>query len=307
MSAFDAEPLAPELIRPLLNDRPLKAAAFIVTIYGDVVEPRGGVLWMGNLITLCAEVGISESLVRTAVSRLVSAGQLVGEKAGRRSYYRLAPAARAEFAAASRVLFDQPEDGGWEFVHLSGDTADTTMRALERVGYARVAARLAVGPKRHVETIDGALVFEARAVSGHAELQRFAAEYWDLPAAARAYDSFVGSFSALAERWGSPPQLAGPKALTLRLLLVHAYRLVVLRDPRLPPAALPDAWPGEAARILFSRLYVALSRAADRHIAGELSSMEGPLPERSPAVQRRLAALGRQAGSAADETAAASL
>lgn len=303
MPLADAEPLAPALIRALLNDRPLKAAAFIVTIYGDVVEPRGGVLWMGDLIALCAEVGISESLVRTAVSRLVSAGQLVGEKEGRRSYYRLAPAARAEFATASRVLFEQPGDDGWEFVHLFGEDADATMRALERVGYARIAPRLAVGPKRHVEAIDKALVFEARAVSGDGELQRFAAGYWDLPAAAMAYDSFLTNFAAVADGRGVSARPDGRKALTLRLLLVHAYRLVVLRDPRLPPAALPEAWPGEAARTLFSRLYVELSRAADRHVAAELTSMEGPLPERTAVLDRRLAALARRAGEAAGEAA----
>ncbi|MBN9053453.1 MAG: PaaX family transcriptional regulator, partial [Rhizobiales bacterium] len=61
-SAFGA------LLRAILAASPLKAAGFIVTIYGDVVEPRGDVVWTGNLIETCAAVGISETLVRTAVS-----------------------------------------------------------------------------------------------------------------------------------------------------------------------------------------------------------------------------------------------
>lgn len=68
------------------------AASFIVAVYGDVVVPRGEVLWMGSLIGICARIGISENLVRTATSRLVAAGRLEGERAGRRSFYRLAPA-----------------------------------------------------------------------------------------------------------------------------------------------------------------------------------------------------------------------
>ena len=52
-----------------------RAPAFLVTLYGDVVEPRGGTLWMGSLIECCAMHGLSESLVRTAVSRLVGAGR----------------------------------------------------------------------------------------------------------------------------------------------------------------------------------------------------------------------------------------
>ena len=65
-------------IATLLEDLRLTAASFIVTIYGDVALPRGEVLWMGSLIGVCARVGISENLVRTAVSRLVAAGRLEG-------------------------------------------------------------------------------------------------------------------------------------------------------------------------------------------------------------------------------------
>ncbi len=77
------EILADSFLRPF----PPKAAQLIVTIYGDIVEPRGGVLWMGDLISLCAGFSVNESLVRTAVSRLVSKGQLKGEREGRRSFY----------------------------------------------------------------------------------------------------------------------------------------------------------------------------------------------------------------------------
>ena len=62
-----------DLIRSILTGTELRSASFIVTLYGDVAVPRGGVLWTGTLIEICARVGISESLVRTAVSRLVTA------------------------------------------------------------------------------------------------------------------------------------------------------------------------------------------------------------------------------------------
>lgn len=71
------------LVSRILSSAQPRASSFIVTIYGDVVEPRGNVLWMGTLIECCARHGISESLVRTAVSRLVAAGRLEGERIGR--------------------------------------------------------------------------------------------------------------------------------------------------------------------------------------------------------------------------------
>ncbi|MEP5624759.1 MAG: PaaX family transcriptional regulator, partial [Hyphomicrobiales bacterium] len=88
-----------------LDPFPPKAAQLIVSIYGDIVEPRGGVLWMGDLIALCARFGVNESLVRTAVSRLVSRNQLSGERIGRRSYYGLTATARIEFHSAAELFF----------------------------------------------------------------------------------------------------------------------------------------------------------------------------------------------------------
>jgi len=98
-----------DLIRSLVDEfadrRPLRAGAFIVTLYGDAVVPRGGSLWIGNVIEACGAVGISETLVRTAVSRLVAAGRLDGLRIGRRSFYRLTEAARLEFERAAAVLY----------------------------------------------------------------------------------------------------------------------------------------------------------------------------------------------------------
>ena len=89
------------LIADLLVGHRLRANGFIITVYGDVAEPRGGRLWMATLIEICGSVGISETLLRTAVSRLVAAGRLEGARVGRRSSYRLTEAARREFAEAA--------------------------------------------------------------------------------------------------------------------------------------------------------------------------------------------------------------
>ena len=112
------------LVAQVLDGLSLRAGSFIVTIYGDVVEPRGGRLWMGALIEICARVGISESLVRTAVSRLVAAGQLEGERAGRRSFYGLTERARREFLAAAQIIFQPPPRPGWSLLWLPPELGD---------------------------------------------------------------------------------------------------------------------------------------------------------------------------------------
>jgi len=282
-----ADARASELIRQILAESPLKAAGFIVTIYGDVVEPRGGIAWIGNLIETCAEVGISETLVRTAVSRLVAAGQLSGEREGRRSYYRLSRSAGSEFAAAARVLFGVPEEGNWQFVHVSGPSVEDAMQTLKRAGYARLGSRLAVGTARLAPAAIPGLIFRADVPQDHEALKAFAWEYWDLPPHASAYETFLEQFGSIcdpAETIGISPATA----LIIRLLLVHRFRTVHLHDPRLPAAALPDNWPGKAARRLFSQLYLRLSPATDAFVARTFLTASGPLPASTPTTNLRL-------------------
>ena len=44
----------------MLEAFPVSAAPFVVTLYGDVVAPRGGELWTGNIVETLATVGIGE-------------------------------------------------------------------------------------------------------------------------------------------------------------------------------------------------------------------------------------------------------
>ena len=276
------------LLKAIIEEKPLKAAGFIVTIYGDVVEPRGGVVWTGNLIETCADVGISETLVRTAVSRLVAAGQLSGEREGRRSFYRLATPARTEFAAAARMLFGPPEAADWHFVQLTGSAPDETMQALERAGHARLGPRLAVGARPMPSLKQPAVLFRAEVVSGEGDLGAFATDHWNLAQHADAYRGFIERFKRLSDLLGSGARLSAAESLAARLVLVHQFRLVVLRDPRLPQAALPADWPGEEARRLFNDLYIRLSPEADLHVARHFVTADGALPEASEATLRRL-------------------
>ncbi len=61
---------------------PIRAGSLIITVFGDAVVPRGGVLSMASLIEIMRAFRVSESLVRTALSRLVSDGWFVSEGAG---------------------------------------------------------------------------------------------------------------------------------------------------------------------------------------------------------------------------------
>ena len=207
---------APRATDSLLDGERLRAAGFIVTLYGDVVEPRGGLLWMGTLVEVCALVGISETRVRTAVSRLVAAGRLEGTRDGRRSYYRLTEAARREFAAAAARVFAPPP-----------------RRRLDRRAAARRRGRGGAGARlrdaRARRCCSGRTPASApgargrpRAPTGGTAGRRCAAspsERWGLAAQAAAYAGFIARFAPLAadvgrgrpRGRGEPPRAPAPR------------------------------------------------------------------------------------------------
>lgn len=276
------------LIATLLAAVPLRATAMIVTIYGDVVVPRGGVLWMGTLVEICAALGISETLVRTAVSRLVGAGQLVGERVGRRSYYRLAEAAGQEFAGAARLLYGPASDASGWMIHHAPGLADDVIR---RAGLARIGADLYLRPAHDGAMAVPGLAFRAEVATGGADLPAYVAGLWPLDSHAAGYHAMIAQFRPVATWLAQGGALGPAQALVARLLLVHAYRGVLLRDPRLPVAALPADWPGAAARALFAQLYPLLSARADSYVGAHFDGGSGLLPAQTPQTQARLRTL----------------
>ncbi|MFN3688135.1 PaaX family transcriptional regulator C-terminal domain-containing protein [Salinarimonas sp.] len=255
--------------------RGLRAGSFIVTLYGDLARPRGGALWMGAIVEICAGVGISESLTRTAVSRLVEAGQLEGERIGRRSRYRLTARARAEFEAAARVLYgpDPAAEPVWTLVAMpAGEARAPAIEALSRRGFGHLGAGLAARPGDLAFDLPAAaadgLVFRAEPVRDGPALAAIAAAAWDLDGLSAEYRAFRARFAALEAALDGAPDPAA--ALCARLLLVHDFRRTALRDPQLPAAALPADWAGHAARAAFRRLHARLSSAAEPRIAALL-------------------------------------
>ena len=79
----------------------MRAGSLIITMFGDAIAPRGGVVWIGSLIRVLSEFGVSERLVRTSVFRLSKDDWLDVNPVGRRSYYRLTKGGVRRFEQAT--------------------------------------------------------------------------------------------------------------------------------------------------------------------------------------------------------------
>lgn len=268
--------------RLLAENGPPRAAAMIVTLYGDVIDPRGGELWMGDLIENCAKLGLSETLVRTAVSRLVSAGQLTGTRQGRRSYYSLTPSARVEYRrAAERIYGPLLPANGWSLL-ITPDSAETASTA----GFVHMGNGLWLAPGRVTHSTFGGTVMHSQSFGDTAALTRLVARHWDIGAHAQYYAHVLDRFTPVLDM--DCHAMDSHSALIVRLCLVHDYRNAILRDPCLPQDALPDDWPAPAARALFARLYASLTPACELAVPQAMSARDGPLAAATDLSRARL-------------------
>jgi phenylacetic acid degradation operon negative regulatory protein len=301
-------------IRRTLAEDPPRARSLVITVWGDSLAPHGGEVWLAGLIRLLAPLGINERLTRTSVFRLARDGWLAAETHGRQSRYRLTPEGRGRFEAAYRRIYAPPAtdwSGEWEIVIDPPLTARAAERArlrdeLRWDGFGTLASGLYVRPRTdgdaaaevaRVGARARAIVLHAHDVadSGAQTLAARVAAVWDLASLARSYRQFLARFGRVIDRFRMRDiEASDPgQCFVVRTLLIHAYRRVLLRDPRLPPAVLPLDWPGAAAFALTRDFYRLTEARAEAHLAALLSVNGSTLPPADDAFYDRFGGLPR--------------
>lgn len=285
----------PALLQPafaLLRGRPSRAWSLIVTFYGDAVVPRGGSLWLGTLTALFDGMGYGPGVVRTAMSRLASDGWLERTLRGRNSHYRLTDTGRRVFGAASGQIYD-PHPPAWDGrLTLFVEGADAGDRATQRAtlaasGFGSPSPGLWLAPARSTiqPAPDGLFRLEATLVEGAAA--SLAAQAWPLARMAASYDHFLEAFEPLRNALETGDSPVPTLAMTARLLLIHEYRRIILRDPVLPAKLLPAGWPGERARALCGVVYPKLLPGSEAWLDTHGENEDGRLPAVDRVIFRR--------------------
>lgn len=253
----------------LQAETPLRVWSLIVTIFGDAVMNRGAIpepepIWIAELMALLDLLGIDAGIARTNLSRLVANGTLERDKAGRNTFYSLSPTSRADFAEASKRIYAQaPASPAGLFQLVTIDRCDNRAAArkrLEVAGFRFMAPTIALRPehagKDASEMPSGAILARAACTPTLTETAR---EIWQIDDLNAGYRRFEAAFRGLHAR----PEPEPAEAIALRTIAVHLYRRLVLRDPHLPPEALPTDWAGVRARTLFATLNEQLYPASE--------------------------------------------
>ncbi len=304
----DDAPLAPMIDALAERLRP-DAKSLIVSLYGDAVAPHGGSVWLGSLVDLVEPFGLGDRVVRTSVFRLSKEGWLASTQVGRRSAYGLTESGRRRFEAADRVIYAgraKPWSGRWTVAFtglLDGEARETLRRDLAWQGFGQILPGVMIHPEPDEAALrqaladvvagDGAVTMRA---SGDdwarpEALRDLVARAWDLAALSAGYADFLDAFRpflGLVDRLEPSPR----DAFRLRILLVHAWRRAILRDPLLPEELLPADWPGAAARLLVRNLYRAVAASAEVHLARTMLTPDGPAGPPNAGYFERFGGLG---------------
>jgi len=299
-----------DIVTPLLKRLRPKAKSVIVTVYGDALVHHGGSAWLGSLIRLVAPLGLKERLVRTSVFRLAGEEWLTAEQIGRRSYYRLTESGRRRFDAAhGRIYFhaSRPWDRHWTLVVTNAAGMNAVRRKallsdLRWQGFGQLAAGVMLHPDPDADALrqalndagagKHALVLRTTAQPGPSQaLHEIVGRCWDMHRLSANYTAFLDIFRPVLQ-WLDQTRNPDPETcFVVRTLLMHAYRRVLLRDPKLPEELLEAGWPGTAARLLCRELYKRVEAPAERHLMAVLETADGPPPRADAAYYRRFGGL----------------
>jgi phenylacetic acid degradation operon negative regulatory protein len=247
------------------------ARSLLFTVLGELVLPAGGQAWTSAFIDVFGRLGVEEKAARQALMRTAADNWLSSERVGRRTVWRLTPAAERLLRDGTERIFGFTAvagdwDGRWTIVIARTPETERAARHMIRTrlrwaGFGNVMPGVWLSPRSDRAAEVGQILGQAGLPDGHL----FAAEYqggsspaalvgqaWDLAELAGEYDDFIATFSADVS----------PDPLARVVELVHAWRRFPWIDPGLPAQFLPAPWSGTAAAELFTRRHAEWSGEA---------------------------------------------
>jgi phenylacetic acid degradation operon negative regulatory protein len=297
------------------KEPPSRTPSLVATLFGDVVESHDREIWLGSITALLEPLGVNERLVRTAVYRLAKDDFVESSKIGRRSYYRLTESARKKVSGYDELIYypsNKQWNGDWILVFTGTQGINAKQRARLRkeltwLGYGIIAPNAYGHPTAPITQTQAILAQVG--VSNQVVVLR-ASNYdpmyglgtkgmvrqcFKLGELEKQYGAFIKHYRSLAKamQHARHVEQEDPEhCFMLRLMLIHHYRRILLKDPKLPAELLPDNWLGQQAQDLCATIYRPLEARSEQHILALCENQAGPFHQTSPRFSQRFAAWG---------------
>ncbi len=257
-----APPRSPAGVDDLIDStRPLTARSVLASALLGARRPR---MPVAQLVAVASLFGISPGAARTCLWRMVSAGELVTDRA---TYalagHLLERRRRVDEAARADHRDLAPWDGTWELAVVALDRRDPGDRSeLRKAAAALHLAEVREGVWARPDNLDPDRLPDARAVVDR-QCAWFRHARADLPDAAVrdlfGLDAWAHDARRLIAVLDHERATTRPDAPDITATLVHQFNLSVATvrhlelDPLLPAALLPDDWPVEPLRLAYRR------------------------------------------------------
>jgi phenylacetic acid degradation operon negative regulatory protein len=269
-------PLIEPMIQNLHANGRLRVWTLVVTILGDVVQPRGGVISMSDLLTLTDHMSIDSGAIRTALSRLLKEKWVVGKKTGRTSSYAFGPKGLETFEPASERIYasvSSDDTNEWLLAVLPPRRAkerQSMQDTLKKTSALQTTAGLALWPKKTAPDMGMLNAMECLCFEGTLQnIPAWLKSELAPPEAEIVVQKFIEKYNSLRDL---PPDLTALDAMIARILMLHDWRRLVLRYAPVPQVLQPEHWSMPQAHRLVMDCYNGLVRESELHWKEPLSS-----------------------------------
>jgi len=227
--------------------------SIIVSLFGDMAQnPKDRI--SGNALTrVIGPMGIKPEAIRVALHRLRKDGWIDSARIGRTSVHFLTPSGRAQSAAVTPRIYRQtPEiSTTWHVLIAEEPTGQSTLEEVMLTrNYIPIGRHSALGTGPVPSNCDDLLTFVVDDMS----VPNWLCNRIFPPELVQTCTAFEQALRGVTP---VPPGLSNAQIATLRTLIVHRWRRVVLRHPDLPETFQPDNWPGASCR---SRVFALLDQ-----------------------------------------------
>lgn len=306
-------------VQRLLGTVHVNAKNLIATIYGDMLVPHGGTVWLGSLVKMAEPFAIPSYLSRTTALRLVKDGWLHPTRVGKLSFYSMTDEHVRNVIAYYPRVYGEPSRSRavtWRLLITSAAGLDTKAYANLRrnllwSGVGQVAPHVFISAAEDLGSVRALLkdaqllervqILDASAVSpsGPDLMRNIVAEAWNIEALEASYSEFLARFRPVWSAIEASRTIDPETAYLTRALLMMEYRRIALRDPRLPRDHLPAVWAGEMAFGLCRSIYEAVLEPSETYLTEIVRTADGPLRSPSADLYERFGGLKPRAWKAA--------
>lgn len=244
-------------------------------------------------------------MVRTSVYRLVKDNWLQVRKIGRKSFYAFTDTANNHYTKAARRIYAptmEHHDDRWLVVipsFVAEEKQVNFKRQLKWLGFSTLTSGTYAHPSierssledtlKELKITDSVVVFSSKTIDDNSEkvLKKLVFEKWDLKGLQQQYELFIETYQPILDSLTTGPSLSGQQSFQLRILLIHEYRRILLKDHELSKNMLPENWEGYKANQLVKALYAILGKKSCYYIVSSLEAMDGYLATVPTEFERR--------------------